>query len=251
MAFQIEKYGWRRDLPDHRDLKFKAKKDVVKSLPPVVDNRGTMPAVFDQGQLGSCTSNATAGQIWALAQNKALIPSRLFIYYNSRKLEGTTGSDSGASIRDSIKSVVRWGYAPETDWPYDISKFKKAPPKNAYNDAVKDKISKYQSVSQDPNSIKAALVTGDTVNFGFTVYESFESDAVTQTGIVPMPQPNETVLGGHAVLLVGYDDSKNWYIARNSWGAGWGDKGYFYMPYAYVHNHNLASDFWVITGVPT
>jgi C1A family cysteine protease len=85
--------------------------------------------------------------------------------------------------------------------------------------------------------------------FGFTVYESFESDAVAQTGIVPMPSSNEEVLGGHAVLAVGYDDASTSFIVRNSWGPNWGQKGYYQMPYGYLTNTDLASDFWAIQVV--
>jgi C1A family cysteine protease len=94
--------------------------------------------------------------------------------------------------------------------------------------------------------MKACLASGYPFIFGFTVYDSFESDAVAKTGIVPMPSKTELVLGGHAVMAVGYDDSKKWFIVRNSWGEDWGDKGYFYIPYDYLTNKNLASDFWTI-----
>jgi C1A family cysteine protease len=246
----VRKYGWRRDNPDARDVKFNAAKAVVNNLPASVDLRPNMPLVFDQGELGSCTSNATAGQVWFLDKTNPEEPSRLFIYYNTRVLEGTVNSDSGASIRNSIKSVVRYGFAPETLWPYDISKFKKKPVAAIYKKALTEKVTQYASVRQDPKSIKAALAQGFPVNFGFSVYESFESDAVKNTGKMPMPQKGERVLGGHAVLIVGYDDAAQAVIVRNSWGAGWGDKGYFYMPYEFLLNSDYASDFWVINAVP-
>ena len=85
--------------------------------------------------------------------------------------------------------------------------------------------------------------------FGFTVYESFESDAVAQTGNMPMPNSAEQVIGGHAVLAVGYDNEDRVFIVRNSWGEGWGDAGYFYMPYAYLLDDNLADDLWTIRVV--
>jgi C1A family cysteine protease len=254
MVQKIKRYGWRRDLPDARDLFYKAPPALLKALPPRIDLREQMPVVVDQGNLGSCTANATSGQIWHLELqqgHKPLIePARLFIYYNSRVLEGTVKEDSGATIRDSIKSVVKWGFAAEEVWPYDIAKFTRKPPKKVYNSALKERIAKYARVAQTAAQIKARLAENHTVNFGFSVYESFETDEVFETGIVVMPGNDEALLGGHAVLIVGYDDEKEWYIVRNSWGLDWGDEGYFYMPYDYVHDPLLASDFWTITAVP-
>ena len=90
------------------------------------------------------------------------------------------------------------------------------------------------------------MAGGYPFEFGFTVYESFESQEVAQTGVVPMPQQTEKVLGGHAVMAVGYDDAQQRIIVRNSWGTSWGQQGYFTMPYAYLTNHQLSSDFWTI-----
>jgi C1A family cysteine protease len=249
----VKKYGWKPDHPDHRDLLFKRKLKEVQALPPLVDLRPQMPPVFDQGDLGSCTANSSLALAWYLAIKEghpSVEPSRLFQYYNTRALEGTTRYDSGASIRDSIKSLAKWGFASETAWPYNIAKFKVKPPAAAYNEAKKEIVKQYHSVPQDAGQIKAALALGLPVDFGFTVYKSFESDGVAKTGIVPMPEPHEQILGGHAVLIVGYDDEKQMFIVRNSWGVEWGDKGYFYMPYAYVLNRRLASDFWVVNAVP-
>ncbi len=253
MAHKIQKYGWKRDLPDHRDFIFSTPPVLTDALPSSVDLRDKCPPVFDQGQLGSCTANGCAGLCWfdeLKEGHPSVEPSRLFIYYATRAIEGTVSHDAGASIRDAIKSVVLNGYPPEADWPYNISEFAVKPPTQAYNDAKKEVITQYHSVPQVPAQLKAALAQGFPIEFGFTVYESFESDAVAKTGIMLMPHAHESVLGGHAVVLVGYDDSKQWYIVRNSWGEGWGDKGYFYMPYKFAHNPRLASDFWVINAVP-
>jgi C1A family cysteine protease len=107
----------------------------------------------------------------------------------------------------------------------------------------------YQRLSQISNQLKGCLASGYPFVFGFTVYESFESQQVAQTGHAPMPAPTEASIGGHAVIAVGYDDSQNWFIVRNSWGVGWGMKGYFTLPYAYLIDPNLASDFWIIRVV--
>jgi C1A family cysteine protease len=94
--------------------------------------------------------------------------------------------------------------------------------------------------------LKGCLASGSPVVFGFSVYESFESAAVAKTGTMPMPKPSEKQLGGHAVLAVGYDDAQERVIIRNSWGTGWGKKGCFTMPYAYITDDNLCDDFWTI-----
>ena len=141
------------------------------------------------------------------------------------------------------------GRPPETDWPYDITLFAVEPPPSAYADAASHKLLQYQRVLPRLNQIKSCLAAGFPFVFGFTVYESFESDAVAATGVVPMPGTSESVLGGHAVMAAGYDDSQMRLIVRNSWGSGWGQAGYFTMPYAYVLDSDLASDFWTLRSV--
>lgn len=242
-------YGWIRSLPDHRDSILSLS---VAYLPPSIDLRPHCPPVYDQQDLGSCTANAIAAAIEfdRMKQNLPdFVPSRLFIYYNERSLEHTTNSDSGASLRDGMKTVAKQGSPPETDWPYVTSKFAIKPSKQAYADALKDLVSAYHAVPQSFIGIKSALVSGLPVVLGISVYESFESNAVAKTGTVRMPGRDESLLGGHAVLCVGYDDSEQRFIVRNSWGASWGMAGYFTIPYTYLTNPNLASDFWVINAI--
>jgi C1A family cysteine protease len=173
-------------------------------------------------------------------------PSRLFIYYNERVIEGTVKSDSGAQIRDGIKVVTKEGDCPETEWPYVITKFTNKPTAQCYKDALKYKAVQYQRVAQNVNQMKGCLASGYPFVYGFTVYESFESKNVAKTGVVPMPASGEKILGGHCVLAVGYDDSQQRFLARNSWGTDWGLQGYFTVPYAYLTDPNLSSDFWTI-----
>jgi C1A family cysteine protease len=248
---KIARYGWVPDIPDQRDHLYAAPVTALKKLPPKVDLRPQCPKViYDQGQLGSCTGNAIACAIQFERLKQKLkpdfVPSRLFIYYNERAMEGTIASDSGAQIRDGIKSVAQLGDCPESEWPYAIAKFATKPTAACYRDALKYKAVLYQRVAQTVNQMKGCLASGYPFVFGFSVYESFENPQVAKTGIAPMPASNEKQMGGHAVIAVGYDDAQQRFIARNSWGSGWGMKGYFTLPYAYLAGENLASDFWTI-----
>ena len=251
---KIQRYGWVPDLPDARDHLYAAPPRYLAELPTKVDLRDQCPKeIYDQGQLGSCTANAigAAFEFDLLKQNLTdFMPARLFIYYNERAMEGTVGSDSGAMIRDGIKSVNKQGVCPETMWPYDISKFADQPPEECYTEALTHQVTSYQRVPRVLNQMKGCLAHGFPFVFGFSVYASFESDEVAHTGVVPMPDvANEEFLGGHAVLAVGYDDADQRFVVRNSWGENWGMGGYFTMPYAYLTERSLASDFWAILQV--
>jgi C1A family cysteine protease len=253
MPRKIQRYGWIPDLPDHRDKLYEAPAEVLQNLPPSVDLRPQCPPVYDQGELGSCTANAIAGALEFLQKMESLpqvfIPSRLFIYYNERAMEGTVGTDSGAMIRDGIKSVNAQGAPPESLWPYDIANFTVRPPAQAYQAASQYTAISYMSLTQALNQLKGCLASGYPFVFGMTVYESFESPQVARTGQVSMPSPGEATVGGHAVLAVGYDDTNEWLLVRNSWGSSWGMGGYFTLPYAYATNPNLVDDFWTIRVV--
>ena len=243
-------YGWAPDLPDQRDHVYSAPRPVLTKLPTKKDLKSGCPPVYDQGQLGSCTANAIAAAIQFGQKKQALeifAPSRLFIYYNEREMEGTVKSDAGAQIRDGIKSVNNIGFCAETGWPYDINKFADKPGPTCYADAQKYECVGYQRLdSSNLNQLKGCIAEGFPFVFGFTVYDSFESAEVAKTGVLNMPGPKEKVQGGHAVLAVGYDDTTQRFTVRNSWGKDWGMRGYFTIPYSYLTAANLADDFWTI-----
>lgn len=257
-------YGWKPDVPDFRDVYF-ALPQALKSLPPSVDLTSICPPVYSQGRIGSCTAQAIGAsyQVSLVKQRKRnFMPSRLFLYYNARAMINSTAIDSGAMLRDCIKSIAKQGVCPEPEWTYDDTpanpitgrwpsnaKPARRPSNSSYSSALKRRAVSYARVTPTLDQIKGVLAEGFPIVFGFSVYTSFESGAVASTGVVNMPQPGERLLGGHAVMMVGYNDATKRVIVRNSWGASWGQKGYFTMPYDYVTNSNLADDFWVVRSV--
>jgi C1A family cysteine protease len=248
MRDKLCRYGWIPDLPDVRDRLFRAPRKMAP-LPPSVNLRSACPAVYDQGELGSCTANAVAAAV-EFDQRKQNIapftPSRLFIYYNERALQGTIPTDSGAMLRDGIKAVADAGACPETMWPYVEQNFAERPPAPCFKIGKTHPAVDYSRLAQDLGQMKACLAAGYPFVLGFTVYQSFESDEVARTGVATMPDGAESSLGGHAVMAAGYDDASGRFLVRNSWGASWGMGGYFTIPYAYLTDENLAADFWTI-----
>lgn len=235
------KYGVIKYKIDKRDI-IHGKKAFLSKLPKIVDLRLNCSPIVDQGQLGSCTANAIVSGLREYFEKPFTIPlSRLYLYWEERKIEGTINSDSGAQIRDGMKVLNKIGVCPEIDWPYDINTFTNTPSNLDNTNASFYKISSYQRITS-LTMLKTALSKNEIVVFGFNVYESFESDQVAKTGIVPMPKKNEQLLGGHAVCAVGYADNKKYVIVRNSWGSDWGDKGYCYMPYTVFNK--LVMDMW-------
>ena len=244
----IPKYHWVRDKADKRDYPYTLSGSQQSNI---VDLRNYCSTIEDQGQLGSCTGNAIAGAIELLEnrENRTLDVSRLFIYYYERLIEGTVNYDSGAYIRDGIKACYTYGAPTENLWPYNISKFRTKPTNAAIIDAAKRKVKLYQRAA-DFNAVIDAINSGYPVIVGFNVYSSFDTKAVTNTGVMPYPNVNkEKLLGGHAVLIVGYNKNNNTFIVRNSWGKYWGDNGYFYMPFQVIQNNKMSGDFWVIKSI--
>jgi hypothetical protein len=273
----VPKYGWNPDIPDHRDYQYSDlrkkidEKNIIASdninpvreykvstigdiqIPvpspiPFIDLRPMDSPIFDQLALGSCTGNALAGALQFL-EKKDKVPyielSRLFIYYDERVAENTINIDSGAQIRDGIKTLAKLGVCSETCWPYDVGKFAIQPGHNCYREAAKHRILAYYRINT-LDDMKHCINSGYPFIFGFSVYDSFESEDAANTGIVNVPAASESLLGGHAVCCVGYDDNTQRFLVRNSWGINWGQQGYFTIPYAYLENRNLSEDFWYI-----
>lgn len=234
-----------------------------KKLPTSVDLRRWCSPVEDQGQLGSCTANAAVGVLEYFerkAFSKHIDGSRIFLYKVTRKLMHSTG-DTGAFLRTTMGALVLFGVPPEEYWPYEEAGFDKEPPAFCYAFAQS-----YQAISYyrlDPPGvshddllarIKRNLAAGLPAMFGFTVYSSISQ--ADRTGKIPYPSRGEKIVGGHAICTVGYDDAMKIanedapkkgttgaLLIRNSWGAGWGEKGYGWLPYDYVLE-GLADDWW-------
>lgn len=248
----LHRYGLTPDRHNpHPDPRFSdvANKLGLLTLPPFVDLRPLCSPVRDQGDLGSCTGFAIVTGfrecLEIVSKRPLVVLSPLFEYYYERLFEHTLNQDAGAQIRDGMHVLRKMGATPETDCPYDITKFTDAPSAQAVADAKPFAISAFHRIN-NRIEIKQALSINHPVVIGIEVWESFESDVVAQTGVVPIPnQSTEQNLGGHAVCVVGYNDAKQQFIVKNSWGTGWGDQGYFYLPYGYFNpNAGLVMDMW-------
>lgn len=247
-SLKINTFHWKRDKVDTRDFLYRTTQKLIKTK---VDLRGFCSPIENQGSLGSCTGQAVAGAIELLNKRnkKPTDVSRLYIYWYERFLINTINYDSGAYIRDGIKATNKYGAPLERLWPYIINRFTIKPSKEANDDAIKRKVTLYERISNFDGCIDA-LNNGYPIIIGFMVYNSFMTTNVSKFGMMPYPNTSkEKLLGGHAVLLVGYDLSNNLFIARNSWGGNWGDNGYFYMPFDVIKNPLMSGDFWIIKNV--
>lgn len=248
------KYKLKRQSIDVRDKKFHLmyKQYISEKLPNKIDLRNLIKLpVLEQGKLGSCTANATSNAILFFLKKykkKEFQPSRLYIYYFSRLLENNVDIDSGCEIRNVMKAVSRYGACEEYLIPYIINNFKKCP--NVF--CIKEgrlniKNFKYLSIDQELINIKNCIFQGYPIILGIELYESSEYEENIKSGNIPIPDThNEKYLGGHCILLIGYDDITEIFCFLNSWGDSVGDNGYFYVSYNYLLDNNLASDFWTI-----
>lgn len=236
----------KRDRPDERDFRFTPKTDPA----PAADLRQYCDGVYNQMPLKSCSANAISAALSMLGQkvgHQIVPPSRLFLYYNSRVLEGDTATDDGVTLRNAIKAAAKPGVCPETLWPYDAQQFASKPPQNAY-DGISARAASYYRIDRELHAMKSCIAEGYPFVFGMNVYQS-DFTAAAQNGQVNLPAANDTMMGGHAVLAVGYDDQSQRFTVLNSLGATWGAQGYFTIPFAYLMDDKLAYDFWTIRGI--
>jgi len=245
-------YGTHPDLPDHRDLHHEVPRQLRRRLPPRIDMRPG-PPIYYQGALNSCTANALAAAMWFDELKEGLrgvsSPSRLFIYYNERARLGRIGANIPVSLRDGYNAVENLGACPEAMWPYRVGAFARKPGVACYRAGRTRRVTTYHRIRRELGPLRACLAEGYPFTLAITVYQSFESAAVARTGRVPIPKHGEPVMGGHAMLAMGYDDRLAGFIVRNSFGADWGNAGHCLLPYDYVMRTDLAWDFWTARHV--
>lgn len=254
-------YTVKKDIPDVRDHLVPPPAPSV-TIPASTDLSQYLGPVKDQGQLGSCTAHAGTEcreslyrQFYKWEHDKTVAPaefrlSPLFFYGQERELEGDFNQDNGAQSRTMMQVMSLIGCCLESTCPYDVSKAFVAPGANLFEEAAKYKNTSYHRVL-DIATAKSVLASGYLVTLGMPVFDSFESDAVAKSGKVPMPGSKEQNLGGHEVIIWGHDDNffnvdgtRGAFKVRNSWGAGWGDKGNFYLPYQYLFTYDGQWDMW-------
>jgi C1A family cysteine protease len=246
--------GVHPDVPDHRDRVFDAPAGLLRALPRRVDLRGDCPPVYTQHQLNACSANAIAGALWydEIKQRRPhpFAPSRLFLYYNERAREGSVGTDAPVSLRVGYKTVAANGVCPETMWPYDIARFRRKPPAACYRIAKTHPAIGYYRIAPRLPLLLACLAQGYPFVMGLSVHQSLTSPRVRRTGVIPVPSgQNDRMLGGHAVLVVGYSQARRYFLIRNSWGRQWGREGYGFLPFNYATHPSLAWDFWTVRRV--
>ena len=229
-------------LPDERDYIYRS--DSTEVLQEQVDLREWDTIVESQDSLGSCSSNALTNA-YELSVNRKYPEyfthlSRLFIYYNTRSEYGDIQKDDGMYLRDGLKSLAKFGVCSEELWPYELEKFEDRPTNECYEDAKKRKILNYQKLISI-YYITEVLNNNKPVVFGMEIYDSF-MDLNDRISTVSFPGRKEKSLGGHAMCMVGYDLEKRLFLAKNSFGTDWGDRGYCWVPFDYIRQEGY--DIW-------
>lgn len=242
-------YSLKKQSKDHRDYIYKIENNIeIKNNHFITDLPKLNCPILDQGTIGSCLANAIYALIYILSNGKYPI-SRLHLYMCYRAIDGESLSDdAGGTIRGAMNAIKNYGVSSEIYWPYITNNFDKLAPSKSFVNTYRLNKFTYTFIPQDLNSIKNCLISGKPIVVGITVYSSFETSNVNQYGVIPMPNiNNENLLGGHAILLVGYTDSSKVFKFQNSWGTKWGDNGYGYLPYDYVLNSSLTFDLVTVT----
>jgi C1A family cysteine protease len=232
---------------------------ILATLSAAVDLRTTeagFPPVYTQGVLNSCTAQVLAALIYHDMRKRnaaaAFEPSRLFLYYSERDRRQQIGNvrygQRGAPVRigDGIASVAETGFCSEAQWPYVEALFDTRPAASLYELAARHRAHSYRRVACDVGHLKACLAQGYPFACGIVISRRFLEDGVRASGIVSMPAADDAVRGGHAVAVVGYDDARGHFIARNSFGPDWGDAGHCYLPYAFLGDPRYGFDFWIV-----
>jgi C1A family cysteine protease len=244
--------GTGRDSVSRLDWKYRPHSSVVRRLPAVVDLRRHCPPVYDQLHLNSCSANALAAALRydEIREGRPHVPpSRLFIYYNERVLAGVVGSNSPVSLRDGYRTISKVGACPEAMWPYDVRRFRRPPAPRCFHAAHYYRAIAYYRIRRAIVDLRACLAQGFPFVMALAVHQSMIGKDVKRTGLVPVPTRRDKMRGGHAILAVGYDHARRLLIFRNSWGRGWGDGGYGYLPYAFLSDASLSWDFWTMRRV--
>jgi C1A family cysteine protease len=240
--------GWIRDKPDPRDILYKATRKRGAGMDLDLRKTGFLPPIYQQYDTNACTSMVIGAAIeyMNMKEKKPVFkPSKLFMYWNGRVLGECTDKDDGAELRDVMKSLSKWGVAPDADFPFLLDNLMKRPPEKAYADAQREIITKYRRIASTVKDVTAVLSQGQPIIFGAETFKNFNNEETYKTGYFKMPQGKHT--GGHCMLIVGIQPG--YVIVRNSWGLEWGDHGYGYFPIDYMENDNLTGDFWTIDVV--
>ncbi len=253
------KFGWKKEPHDPRDMRYTVTAPV--SLPTAFTTRVVQPKIWDQGNLGSCVAHGVtrvaahrmiASRLMTISKSNqpSGMLSRLQVYYNGRWLEGSIGYDSGLYVRDGMKALAQWGAASEAVWVgapkyYDVTKFTKAPSLRARTNLL-GKVDKYEKLFVNVEVIKQAIYAGNLVAFGFDVFESIYD--TKKDGIIPMPLPGQSPVGGHCVCATGWDDTKECLEIANSWDVDWGDAGFGWMNYRNIVE-KYCDDFWTVKSM--